>query len=759
MENPPGSGGFSCLPPPPPHSIAAMIGDITWTTPGQSSADSLPIGNGDIAANVWTEPNGDILLYIAKNDAWDHLGRLVKIGRLRLSLKPGLLTGSTKFEQKLSLEDASVIISSDSVAVRLWVDAHWPRLTIEVSSIQPCEVRASLDPWRTAPRAISQAESQRAMGLDGGPVAEIAQPDTVVRKEKTHVIWYQRNASSIWALTLDQQGLGECKAGARDPLLHRTFGACLTGSGFRKKGETTLVSAEKSTAASLAVHVHTAQTGTIDEWLTDLRAAAESASAPAPADAWRDHLQWWADFWNRSCIQVEARAPDWGHAGMISQQSNWQRYLVACCSRGLFPVKFNGGLFTADWGLKEEPFDADYRRWGGGYWWQNTRLPYWAALASGDYEMLRPLFRMYREQLPLAEHRTQVWFGHGGAFLPETQYFWGTYLPSNYGWDRTGKASKDVANRYIGRLYIGGLELVALMFETYAHTGDTTLLQNDLLPIARAVLKFYALHYTNDSSGRLRIAPAQSMETWWEAENPLPDVAGLHYLLPLLLALSPDLLTAADLGAWRSLMARLPRLPLMVTDGETHMLPAEKHEPVPSNSENAELYGVFPFKLYGLGRPDLATGRATFTRRMFPDTGGWRQDALHAALLGLTEPAAFFVAKNYNDGNTPPARFKGFWGPNYDWVPDFDHGSITQLALQHMLVQSVNDKILLFPAWPSARWNVKFKLHLPRQTIIEGELKDEQLVSLRVTPEERSRDVINLLGQDKRSLNGPAPSR
>jgi hypothetical protein len=291
--------------------------------------------------------------------------------------------------------------------------------------------------------------------------------------------------------------------------------------------------------------------------------------------------------------------------------------------------------------------------------------------------------------------------------------------------------------------------MIALMLETYDHTGDTALLENDLLPIARSVLKFFALHYPNDRSGKLRIAPAQSMETWWEAENPLPEVAGLHYLLPRLLDLPESVLTTADLGAWRALSARLPRLPMKTTDGRTHLAPAEVHEPVPHNSENAELYGVFPFKLYGLGRPDLATGRETFIRRMFPDTGGWRQDGLQAALLGLTEAATYYVAKNFNDGNTSPARFKGFWGPNYDWIPDFDHGSVTQLALQAMLVQTVDNQILLFPAWPTSRWNVKFKLHLPQQTVIEGELKDEQLISLNVTPAARRKDVVVMLDRSK----------
>ncbi|MEY3774736.1 MAG: hypothetical protein RLZZ129_1516, partial [Verrucomicrobiota bacterium] len=137
------------------------------------------------------------------------------------------------------------------------------------------------------------------------------------------------------------------------------------------------------------------------------------------------------------------------------------------------------------------------------------------------------------------------------------------------------------------------------------------------------------------------------------------------------------------------------------------------------------------------------------TRRTFPDTGGWRQDAVQAALVGFTESATFYVTKNFTDGNITPARFKGFCGPNYDWVPDFDHSSTAQLALQYMLVQCVDDKILLFPAWPVRRWNVKFKLHVARQTTIEGELKDDQLISLVVTPPARRRDVIVLLDKDK----------
>ena len=728
-----------------------MIGDVIWTTPGQGSADSLPLGNGDIAANVWTEPNGDIGIYLAKNDAWDHLGRLIKIGRLRLTFKPALTVGDARFEQKLSLEDASILITTPAAAVRLWIDAHWPRLVIEVTRTQPCAVSASLDPWRTTPRAIPDKEAHAACGLEGGPVKLVALPDQVISTEPNAVVWYQRNESSVWSLTLDQQGLGALKAKSSDPLLHRTFGGFLAGTGFGKAGDTTLVAAAGTIPLRLSVTAHAAQTESLAQWLDQVRATAAASAAPAPADLWRDHQQWWKDFWARSYIRPVSRAPDWDQAANIGQQAEWQRYMVACCGRGLYPVKFNGGLFTADWGLKDEDFNADYRRWGGGYWFQNTRLIYWALLANGDYELLRPFFRMYRDMLPLAEHRTQTWFGHGGAFFPETLYFWGTHLPSNFGWDRTGKGPHEIENRYIRWYWTSGLELVALMLETHAHTGDSALLEHELLPVARAVLQFIAAHYPNDASGKLRFAPAQALETWWEAENPMPEIAALHYLLPRLMALPGSSIQPADLAAWRALEARLPPLPIGVRGGRPKLLAAEKHEAVPNNSENPELYAVFPFRLYGVGRPDLEVAQWTFTRRMFPDTGGWRQDAVHAALLGLTETAAFYVSKNYNDKGNFAARFKGFWGPNYDWVPDFDHGSVTQLALQTMLAQSVGEKILLFPAWSAERWNVTFKLHLPRQTVVEGELKDGRLIRLAVTPEERRKDVVVLLEADAAS--------
>src|ERR1700720_2236946 len=73
--------------------------DMTWHFPGKNENNSMPIGNGDIALNVWTEQNGDIVLLLAKSDAWSENGQLLKLGRVRVKLTPNLFVSAESFTQ------------------------------------------------------------------------------------------------------------------------------------------------------------------------------------------------------------------------------------------------------------------------------------------------------------------------------------------------------------------------------------------------------------------------------------------------------------------------------------------------------------------------------------------------------------------------------------------------------------------------------------------------------------------------------------
>jgi len=161
-------------------------------------------------------------------------------------------------------------------------------------------------------------------------------------------------------------------------------------------------------------------------------------------------------------------------------------------------------------------------------------------------------------------------------------------------------------------------------------------------------------------------------------------------------------------------------------------------------SENPELYAVFPYRLFGVGKPDLELARTTYDKRFSRNNFGWCQDSIQAACLGLGEEAAKQVAervKRINGGYRFPAMWTGF-----DSIPDQDHGVNILTTLQDMLLQADGNKIFVLPAWPK-NWNVSFRLHVPSNATVEGVVKAGKLEKLIVTPATRTKDVVNMLGK------------
>lgn len=192
------------------------------------------------------------------------------------------------------------------------------------------------------------------------------------------------------------------------------------------------------------------------------------------------------------------------------------------------------------------------------------------------------------------------------------------------------------------------------------------------------------------------------------------------------------------------------------------------------NSELPQMYPVFPFRIYGVGRPDLEIARNTW-RYGFTDASKqknyfcWFQGGIFTACLGLTDEAkeyalAKFLHPHYDfphpekpeespwklhwkltEGWKVP-RYPAFWDCMiFDARPDMDHGGSAMIQLQEMLMQTVDEKILLLPAWPDD-WDVDFKLHAPSHTVVEVSVRNGKIISLNVIPESRREDVEILNG-------------
>ena len=115
------------------------------------------------------------------------------------------------------------------------------------------------------------------------------------------------------------------------------------------------------------------------------------------------------------------------------------------------------------------------------------------------------------------------------------------------------------------------------------------------------------------------------------------------------------------------------------------------------------------------------------------------------AYLGLADAARDYVVKRARSKHAA-SRFPAFWGPNYDWVPDQDHGGVLVKAVQSLLMQTDGRKIYLLPAWPGD-WDAEFRLHAPYNTTVSGKVEKGKLVLLDVQPESRRADVKVWTGQ------------
>jgi hypothetical protein len=291
---------------------------------------------------------------------------------------------------------------------------------------------------------------------------------------------------------------------------------------------------------------------------------------------------------------------------------------------------------------------------------------------------------------------------------------------------------------------------MAMMLDYYHFTGDDEFLKGTLLPVSDSLLEFWDKHYKNDENGTMKMYPAQALEMWHDAENPTPDIAGLKWVLGQLVNMPEVKVTGERLKFWKQLLDKVPPIPMAEENGMKRILPAKVVHGESKNQENPELYPVFPFRHYGVGKPGLDIGKQTFNLRKFKGNDGWRQDDTQAAFLGLTETAAEYIMgrakKKYSgDGYSKKmhseSRFPAFWGPNFDWVPDQDHGGNLLMGLQTMILQADDGKIRLLPAWPKD-WDLDFKLNAPQRTVIEGSVRNGKLVEMKVTPESRRKDVV-----------------
>ena len=692
--------------------------DYVWTTQSRNSSESMPCGGHDIGMNVWVE-DGDVLFYVSQSGWFDENNTLLKAGRWRIHFDDQPAVGT--FEQRLCLDDGAIYITLGDMKIRLWADVLEPVVFCDISSKKKVKTTLSYESWRYKDRNITKAECQQTSYKWTLPDGTVTFADSIEVLNNNLHFYHQNRNETVFDYTVKREFLEEVKDQLYNPIGGLRMEGTMKINGLLYKG------------------THDGEYAGTDYRAWDfcgetkkggfsicLGKATCSASISKKRSA-----QWWHQYWQRSWIQTDNQ-----EAAEIVRNYELFRYMLGCNAYGQWPTKFNGGLFTFDplyvasppalpnrEGATEEIYTPDYRKWGGGTMTaQNQRLVYWPMLKSGDADLLKPQLDTYLRMLPTAKLWAQHFWGHGGACFHEQIENSGLPNPAEYGKPKPGQDRGVGRNAWLEYEWDTALEFCMMALQAREYAPESS--WDKYEPLIAECLKFFDEHYqyeankrgakTFDANGKLVIYPGSGCETYKMAYNPSCTIAALKAVLE-------------KWGKDSAMLYRIPEIPTRVIGGDTCIAPAIVWERI-QNVETPQLYPVFPWRIFGLGRPGLQTAVNTYTKDPHAlemrSSKGWKQDNIWAACLGLTDEARRLNLEKLGSG---PYRFPAFWDPGFDWAPDHNRGGAGMIGIQEMLLQETPEgELLLFPAWPK-EWNAKFRLHATGGRIVEAEINNGKI--------------------------------
>jgi len=738
---------------------------ISWTTPSVDSVDSMPLsGRSGAGANVWVQ-DGSIWLYLAHNGAYDENGRLLKLGCIRLTPKD-LALGGEGFVQELDPSTGAITIRQGGFKAALWFAGE--TLVYESVSAKDAPLEVAYGTWREKTKDGIRNDMMGARTTFTGDQ---------ITASTSGFFWFHRNDDH----PVDLAGLAKSQGSQPESLPEKTTAGRVCGAAVCVDGG---MSQPVESEVRWQFWNGKAWTGTTParkQQIVTMRLEGEVDADPKkwPAEAKKlldattrqsakaDERKRWDEFWSRSHVVINPAAGESDPGFLIGRNYQLFRYMQAANRDGELPLLFNGGIFTTDNNgrikgnnndelptFEGEPATPDFRRWMGCcFMSQNQRWLGWPTLANGDADLLSPTTRFYRDRARIAADRARNQGAEGVAYT-EPLNIWGL-CPVGPRPDGLCGA------QHLTYHFSMGVENAWMNLQAHDVMGIP--LDKDLGWIAGTVL-FYDSFYRSElkkragkelgDDGKLVMYPGNGLELAGDATNPLDAVAGFTAVTDGLLR--DRSLPSALRTRLESIRKTIPPLPFARRNGVKSLQPAKTWNTDYNKWEPIEMYAAWPYRLVGVTRPEtIHLARDSWDTvpedraRLCKQDYSWMANLANMAALASPEKAKERAIYKMANTAAPQARFPAFFGPGHDWLPDFNWGGAGMTGVQEMLLApepGSNGKLHLFPAWP-VEWDVDFKLHAPGKTVVEASLKGGKLVSLKVTPASREKDIVNWLGK------------
>jgi hypothetical protein len=716
--------------------------DLHINGPASRSEAGLPLGNGRMGTLVWTTPAA-VHMQINRVDVFasnkdtasfperhtDYCG-----GCAQVAFDVGGETFTDAMTQSLSCYDGVATVDGAGVRIRAYAAMDVDVIVLEIADErpQPQPMRVTLGMLRPAIQrrfaheAVSHFEPAGAGGL-------------VLTQKFQEGDYYCGSAVAV-QVSGRVARLEQSSENDPDRAQELTLAVEASNQPFTIR------------VASAASFDRTAPIGAIANMIP--------ASAEA-AQAFNANQAWWGDFWNRGFVWLHS---DDGAADTVMQHYIYWLYLMASTSRGDYPTKFNGMLWTTG---------GDRRQWGAQYWGANQECLYNGLFPANRMELLDPMFHMVTGMADSCAVAAREQWGSRGIFLPETHAFDGlAALPapiaaemrelylvhkpmrdaspeflefarlrqphsSRWNWWESGRWVGDQWRPQqrpeapfgaVTHIFSRGGKYAYAFWQRYEFTRDEAWLRNRAYPILRGVAEFYR-NFPNTrrgDDGTWHIHHVNSNESVRDASDTDEEIAAMRGVLAALIRASEILQVDADMRpVWQEFLDNLAPLPISRgRDGESPVW-TRAAAPAGETERRRRGYGrpdgnTMPqwfFDLCTLENPDAETMRiANATLDGYGRGGGvLSKVGVANAMMGRAEAVREFLPRQLAAPDRAPVmenRMDQREGPQTTSAQRL--GRVAD-ALHNAMLQSVGPGpatepvIRVFPATPR-EWDAAFTL-------------------------------------------------
>jgi len=657
-----------------PFQTSLQEANVTLTQMEDGQHESLILGNGDLYGIVWIKDK-NLFMRITKNDIWDARVNTSEDGELpKVNITTHEITGSVGAPPGWSHTypqprcAAAIQLGPSPKAITANLDLEKALVSIKSEDKPATEIRILHD------KNVLLIKSQNAVTLE--EIKAETLPDATLGRTED-VSWLLMKMPG----DIDYQGMD--------------YALAIAGQGDIK-------------AVSLVTSFDI-EDGDVLNHAIEL---AKNTIAAQEENLIRNHEQAWQKFWSQSGIQIDDK----------KMQNWWYRmlYFAQTVARpGAKPVGLLPPLAT-----DKTPWHADFHH---NY---NTWQGYWPLPAANHPELADPWISYNNKMIPRYRNLAKVTYGVDGLHVPISSFL---HEPDPA--DCKSKNKRQMSMNPWG-LTIGlpGMTLQS-MWQKYLCDQDIEYMREKIYPFVKETALFYVSFMEKcqtDDNGKISLGPSYSPEHPPMGIFNCPfDIAYVHYTFDALIEAAQVLQKDKELAELcEKYKALLNDYPTALNDNGKPIVvdwTGCQYRQIKEHNITVPVSPVFPGDQVTWFSPEAekALFRRTINETIFRDHNSHIMFNIARARLsmpeGVSEARKWFASRELPNG-----LFMWAGHAHGTFMPEM----IGVAALiNEFLLQSVQNKIRLFPCWPGDK-NAKFsQLRAQGGFIVSAEYKDGRVAS------------------------------